>query len=71
MSETLKNKYIKEIEAMVQKAEWNVAFTKFTLKEHMQDESAEERNKVRLNIDQQEQALETNKRFLSWLKNQK
>lgn len=71
MSKVIKDKYIEEIETAVKRAELNLGFTKYTLKEYMKDESKEEVAKVKMNIDQQEQQIETNKRFLTWLKNQK
>ena len=56
---------------MIQKAEWNLGFTKFTLETRMEDEDQVEKDKVQASIEEQEKKLDTNKVFLAWLKDQK
>jgi len=67
MSQTNKEKYIEELKNTIERSRFNLDFSKITLKEHMTEESADERGKVQINIDQQEKALKTSERFLAWL----
>lgn len=71
MSETFKDEYIKELERTVYRGEQNLMYSKYILENKMENESSEDRNKVQLNIDQQEKNVATTKNFLEWLKNQK
>jgi hypothetical protein len=67
MSKTYKEEYITQLERTIAHTTLARDFTKFSLEERLKDESAEERAKVKMKIDQMTQQLEEYEAMLVWL----